>query len=35
MKKEITQSSVKEKIKGFIDSFGWPRLIIEIGRAHV
>ena len=28
MKKEIAQSSVKEKIKGFIDSFGWPRLII-------
>ena len=28
MKKEIAQSSVKEKIEGFIDSFGWPRLII-------
>ena len=28
MKKEIAQSSVKEKIKSFIDSFGWPRLII-------
>lgn len=28
MKKEITQGSIKEKIKNFIDSFGWPRLII-------
>ena len=28
MKKEITLGSLKERTKGFINSFGWPRLII-------